>query len=208
MRRVGVPQIRGRISLTFVHLDLDIRKSLLDLARGAIRESLGGCAESEVPPEAPALQQPAGCFVSLHDLQTHALRGCVGRLDAQQALWLAVRDSARSVLTDPRFTDRPVTLQELPRLEIEISVLSPLRAVGHPLDFDLVEHGIYLTMGGRTGCFLPQVARETGWSKEQLLSRLCTEKLGLAAVAWKHPDARLLTFTALIVGPEAFEPGR
>ena len=64
----------------------------------------------------------------------------------------------------------------------------------------------YLTMGGRTGCFLPQVARETGWSKEQLLGRLCQEKLGLAAIAWKHPEARLFTFTALIIGPEAFEP--
>jgi AmmeMemoRadiSam system protein A len=189
-----------------LHLDLDIRKSLLDLARGAIRESLGGCAAAEATAEDSSLQQPAGCFVSLHNLQTHVLRGCVGRLDAQQALWLAVRDSARSVLTDPRFREHPVTLAELPRLEIEISVLSPLRAAGHPLDFDLVEHGIYLMMGGRTGCFLPQVARETGWSKEQLLTRLCTEKLDMPAMTWKHPEARLFTFTAVIIGPEAFEP--
>ena len=189
-----------------MHLEPEIRKILLDLARGAIREALGAFAAADAPPENPALQQPAGCFVSLHDLQSHALRGCVGRLDAQQALWLAVRDSAISVLTDPRFRDQPVTLPELPRLEIEISVLSPLRAAGHPLDFDLTEHGIYLTMGGRTGCFLPQVARETGWSKEQLLTRLCTEKLDMPAMTWKHPDARLFTFTAVIIGPEAFEP--
>jgi hypothetical protein len=58
---------------------------------------------------------------------------------------------------------------------------------------------------GRTGCFLPQVARETGWIREQLLSRLCTEKMGLQPEAWKHPGAVLEIFSILVVGPEPFE---
>ena len=65
--------------------------------------------------------------------------------------------------------------------------------------------GIYLTVQNRSGCFLPQVARETGWPKEHLLSRLCSEKLGLTAMAWSRPGAQLQTFQTLIIGPATFE---
>ena len=61
--------------------------------------------------------------------------------------------------------------------------------------------------GGRTGCFLPQVARETGWTREQLLGRLCSEKMGLPAAFWMQAGAQLMTFTTLIIGPEPFEQG-
>ena len=73
------------------------------------------------------LMTPGGCFVSLHELRTHRLRGCVGRMDASQPLWLSVCNSAAGVLDDPRFHDDPVRLAELPTLEIEISFLSPMR---------------------------------------------------------------------------------
>jgi AMMECR1 domain-containing protein len=109
------------------------------------------------------------------------------------------------VLEDPRFYDDPVRLAELPRLEIEISVLSPMRQAQSVTDFDLNTEGIYLIHQNRSGCFLPQVARETGWSREQLLSRLCTEKMGLQPHAWKEPGARLMVFSTLVIGPEPFE---
>lgn len=143
--------------------------------------------------------------MSLHRIDTHALRGCVGRLDARQPLIEVVADTAAGVLNDPRFSNDPVVLAELPRLEIEISVLSPLRSAAGPHDFDLLNDGIYLIYGQRAGCFLPQVARQTGWTRERLLDRLCTEKLGLPAIAWRHPDARLLKFTTCILGPEPVE---
>ena len=177
---------------------------LMNLARSTIRAVL---AEQECgiqTTDDPALLQPAGCFVSLHELVTHRLRGCVGRLDARDPLYLAVSDSARSVLRDPRFDGEPVTLDELPRLELEISLLSPLIDVPDPLAFDPQNDGICLTIGQRSGCFLPQVGRETGWSREQLLERLCTEKMGMPATAWKSADAKLQVFTALILGPEPF----
>jgi AmmeMemoRadiSam system protein A len=156
-----------------------------------------------------ALSQPAGCFVTLHTLRTHALRGCVGRLDAAEPLLDAVRRSATNVLSDPRFADDPVRLEELPDLQLDVSVLSPLRPAAAPLAFDLLNEGIYLTWGeGRAGCFLPQVARETGWSKEQLLDRLCVEKMGLPAGAWHDRRAKLFVFTTLVIGPEPFETGR
>ena len=75
------------------------------------------------------------------------------------------------------------------------------------LDFQRETHGIFLSVEGRGGCFLPQVARETGWSKEQLLQRLCMEKLGLGPQAWQQPTARLCRFTAEIIGHEPFESG-
>jgi AMMECR1 domain-containing protein len=108
------------------------------------------------------------------------------------------------VLRDPRFRDDPVRYAELPELDIDLSVLSPLRPAPRPLDFDPLEEGIYLTHGERAGCFLPQVARETGWSKQQLLARLCVEKMGLPQDAWQDREARLFVFTTVIVGPEPF----
>jgi AMMECR1 domain-containing protein len=116
-----------------------------------------------------------------------------------------VRQTAVSVLNEPRFTGRRVQLNELANLEIEISVLSPLMPAKNPLDFDLQNDGLFLIISNRSGCFLPQVARQTGWSKEQLLDRLCMEKLGFPAKMWQHPAARLQKFTAAILGPAPFE---
>jgi len=152
------------------------------------------------------LHQPAGCFVTLHTLQGRRLRGCVGRLDAAKPLLEAIFATSLSVLEDPRFRYSPICLEELPELELEISVISPLRPVEHPLAFELLSDGIYLTIGRRSGCFLPQVARETGWTREQLLERLCTEKMGLPCSAWQNAEAQLSVFSTVMVGPEPFVP--
>jgi AmmeMemoRadiSam system protein A len=185
------------------------QRMLLDAARDTIRRVLHGePAPGPTPGELAdaVLAQPAGCFVTLHRLDSHALRGCVGRLEAVQPLVTTLRGCAAGVLRDPRFTDEPVTPDELPALQIDVSVLSPLRPAPGPLAFDALNEGIYLTVAERSGCFLPQVARETGWSREQLLARLCVEKMGLPADAWKLPGARLEVFTTLVVGPEPFGP--
>lgn len=187
-----------------MNLSDEHQRRLLDLARASVRAALTG-EEPPALPEEEELRQSAGCFVSLHAIEGHRLRGCVGRLDAKGPLAEVVAAMAQAVLEDPRFIESPVTVDELPGLEIELSILSPLRPAEHPLDFDPAMDGIYLTFGDRSGCFLPQVARETGWSKQQLLDRLCTEKLGLSPLAWKHPNSRLYRFTALLVGPERFE---
>jgi len=179
-------------------------RQLLDLSRSVIREMLTRTQVVIYVPSDPALHQPAGAFVSLHAVQTHRLRGCVGRLDATQPMYQAVAQAAQSVLGDPRFTGDRVRLDELPSIELEISLLAPLRRAENATDFDLLNDGIYLTIGDRSGCFLPQVARETGWSKEQLLDRLCMEKLGLPARAWTLAEARLQKFATLLVGPEPF----
>jgi uncharacterized protein len=184
-------------------LSPDQQNALLDLARAAIKAALLGESEPPLPID-PDLQQLAGCFVSLHETIGHRLRGCVGRLDAKAGLAETVAAMAQAVLEDPRFLTNPVTLGELFDLDIELSILSPLIPAPSPMEFDLINDGIYLTHGERSGCFLPQVARETGWSRQQLLDRLCTEKLGLPSAIWRHPDTRLYRFTTLLIGPEPF----
>ncbi len=179
-------------------------EALLDAARAAIRSALAGQKPQPSATNDLDLLRPAGCFVTLH-AQGGDLRGCVGRLEATDPVIIAVTTAAVSVLNDPRFRNNPITASELPRLEIELSILTPLRPAPGILAFDPLNDGVYLTLGAQAGCFLPQVAREHGWSREQLLSKLCTEKLGLPADSWQHPSARLMLFNTVIIGPEAFE---
>jgi AmmeMemoRadiSam system protein A len=182
------------------------QQTLLDLVRALIRRALGETAAMPPDVTGPDYSGPAGCFVTLHALYTHHLRGCIGQMQATHPLRDAITEMSRAVLDDPRFRDAPVTWDELPELELEITVLSPLEPAQHPMDFDLLDHGIYLRCADETGVFLPQVARETGWTREQLLARLCSEKMGLPENAWKHPEARLFRFSATIIGPEPFVP--
>jgi AmmeMemoRadiSam system protein A len=181
---------------------LSLRQRLSSPSEQAAVSSLLAAKRDELSPTARTeLDAPAGCFVTLHRHADQKLRGCIGRLDASQALWVAAADMARGVLEDPRFVDDPVTLAELNELDVEVSILSPLQPASSPEDFDLLNEGIYLTCGGRTGCFLPQVAQETGWSRQQLLDRLCTEKMGLPEDAWRGSGAKLSKFQCKVVGP-------
>jgi AmmeMemoRadiSam system protein A len=194
------------------------RAALLDAARGVIRARVAGFPKllprgdepapvKSIPEDDDCLINLAGCFVSLHTMgPPRRLRGCIGRLEANKPVWDAVHDAAAAVLEDPRFVDQPVLREDLAGLDIEITVISPLRPAGGVLDFEPLLDGIVLSIGERSGCFLPQVARETGWTREQLLDRLCSEKLGLAPARWRSSsDAKLQRFTTIIIGPEPFE---
>jgi AmmeMemoRadiSam system protein A len=176
---------------------------LLHAARSTIRDALAdNQPRTLLAADDPMLKRPAGCFVSLHNLLSGRLRGCVGRVESQGPLIDAVIDSAAGVLRDPRFTSQPVVVEELDQLEIELTVLSALAPARGPLDFEPAEHGILLTVGSRSACFLPQVARDTGWSREQLLDRLCSEKLGMISDAWRGSGVSLAKFTVQIIGPK------
>ena len=100
---------------------------------------------------------------------------------------------------DPRFLFDRLRPEELKELTIEISILSPLERIADPLDFELGRHGIYLKQGGATGCFLPQVATETGWSKEEFLSQCAYSKAGLPPDGWKEPATEVYRFTCEII---------
>lgn len=104
-----------------------------------------------------------------------------------------------SALRDPRFIVDRLRPEELEDLTIEVSVLSPLQKIDDPLDFELGRHGIYLKRGVASGCFLPQVAEETGWSKEEFLTQCASGKAGLPADTWKDPATEVFRFTCEII---------
>ena len=107
-----------------------------------------------------------------------------------------------SATGDSRFFEDPITPQEVDDLDIEISVLSPLKETADPLSLRLGVDGIYIIQGRASGCFLPQVATETGWSKEEFLSYCCAHKAGLEPDAWKDKKTEVYLFTAEIIEEE------
>jgi len=175
------------------------RKALLGIARAAVETAVHGRPAETPQCDDPELSEHQGAFVTL---KTHGrLRGCIGQFIARHALHLVVHEMAIAAATeDPRFYAMRLQPAELEALEIEVSVLSPLRPVKDPLaEIELGTHGIYIKRGYRGGCFLPQVATETGWSKEEFLCQCCAGKAGLPPYAWKDPQTEVLVFTAEII---------
>ena len=174
------------------------------LAKAAAEAAVRG----EPPPphsvDHPELQGLQGAFVTLKN--AGRLRGCLGNFTSDKPLWKLVREmAAASATRDYRFTTDPITPSELPSIDIEISVLSPLERIQNPLGIRLGEHGIYIRRAGMSGCFLPQVATETGWSKEEFLSHCCSHKAGLDPEAWRDPETEVLIFTAEVFGERDLE---
>jgi AmmeMemoRadiSam system protein A len=131
-----------------------------------------------------------GAFVTL---KRHGrLRGCIGRMAHDGPLPQLVSAVAyEAAFQDPRFS--PLTLEELEGLEVEVSVLTPVRPASAE-DIEVGRHGVLLKKHGRTAVFLPKVATEQGWSRGELLDHLC-RKGGLPPEAWTS-DASLFTFEA------------
>jgi len=175
------------------------RKVLLRVARGALEALLGGEPLPRPAIESDALRAPCGAFVTLKN--RGRLRGCIGIFESRKPLWETVQQMAVAAMRDPRFLSNPVTETELPDIDIEISVLSPLQATQNPLEeIELGRHGISISSPYGSGCFLPQVATETGWSKEEFLSQCASMKAGLPADAWKWPDVTVYRFEAEVFG--------
>jgi uncharacterized protein len=144
-------------------------------------------------PEAPAsalLSEPRGVFTTLY--LDGELRGCVGYVAPIAPLYRAVAETARAAaFEDSRFL--PVTKEDAPRLEVSLSVLSRLFPI-HPDAVDIGRHGLVISLGGRRGLLLPQVAVEQGWGRETFLEQTC-RKAGLPLDAWRK-DATIEAFTA------------
>lgn len=175
------------------------RKLLLEIARDTVRAVISGKRADRPTSSDPALTACCGCFVTL---KNHGrLRGCIGQFVSNRPLVELVAEVAEASATgDPRFVANPITPGEVNKLDIEISVLSPLERTDDPLSLELGKHGIYIKRGYASGCFLPQVADETGWSKEEFLSQCCMHKAGLPPDAWKDPNTEVYLFTAEIFG--------
>ena len=178
------------------------KKTLLKIVRKVIEATVKGQPVGTIEADDPVFKERRGCFVTIHN---HGrLRGCIGQFQPQSSLLDIACDMARAATRDSRFIMDPVTEAELPKIDIEVSVLSPLEPVDDPLSLELGRHGIYIQRGNRAGCFLPQVATETGWGKEEFLSQCCAGKAGLPADAWKDPDTTVYLFTAAVFGEKDY----
>ena len=168
------------------------RRELLKIARDSIKIFLTTKKPPRIETENPKLKQKRGAFVTLR--KGKALSGCIGFIEPLFPLDHAINECAISAATkDIRFP--PVTVGELPKITIEISVLSPTKKVASVDEIEMGTHGVIVKKGPHNGVFLPQVATETGWSKEEFLNQLCSGKAGLPPDAWKDKDTEIYIFT-------------
>lgn len=171
------------------------RRMLLGLARRTIvlRVESGVAPRdtdlSAFPPN-DETRAERGCFVSLH--HDGELLGCIGNIRPVGTLHDAViRNAVAAATRDPRF--RPVRPDELPRLDIEISALTPLEPFASPDEIRVGVHGVFLSASPCQGVLLPQVATQYGWTAEEFL-RHTAVKAGLPPDAWR--TAQLFRFSA------------
>lgn len=166
---------------------------LLQTAREAIAARLEN-RRPELPEPTGPLKAPCGAFVTLH--KGGRLRGCIGFVAAAKPLVETIREAAEaSALQDPRF--EPLRRGELDAVEIEISVLSPLRPIGSVDEIEVGRHGILLHRGFRSGLLLPQVATEYGWDRDTFLTHTCY-KAGLEGGCWREAGTRIEIFSAVV----------
>jgi len=169
--------------------------TLLSIARETI---ISYVRNREIPSVDPALltatmKKTAGAFVTLHI--NGDLRGCIGTFRADRPLYKVVQDMAISAaVNDTRFES--VSVPEIGKLQIEISVLTPMRKITSIDEIILGKHGIYIRKGRFTGTLLPQVATGRNWTREQFLGYCSRDKAGLGWDGWK--DAELFIYEALV----------
>ena len=175
------------------------KKFLLSLARESITQYLNSKKVIQNENVDPVLQKKLGAFVTLR--KHGELRGCIGYMQEDMPLYKVVSTmTLESAFSDRRFM--PLTIDELPELEIEISVLTPSKQIESIDEIVLGRDGVVLVKNGRKAVFLPQVATEMGWNKIDLLDNLC-RKAGLPAGSWHN--AELSTFQAKIFEESEFK---
>jgi len=167
------------------------QKELLRTARASIESYLRTGKMQKVSSSDPELKAPAAVFVTL--TEKGDLRGCIGTTAAQGPLIDAVNQmAAAAAFEDYRFSQ--VTEKELKDINIEISILSPMRRVKSADEIKQNVHGVVVRHGSRSGLFLPQVWEHFS-TKEAFLSELSSQKAGLPRDAWRDPDTELYVFT-------------
>lgn len=179
----------------------DEKTRLLKIARNTIERYL---RDRRIPDDnatsyTESMKIHAGAFVTLKE--DGALRGCLGRFSSDMPLYKLIREMAvASATEDTRFD--PVKIGEIEQLDIEISVLSPMKKITSPKEIILGKHGIYIKKGSSSGTFLPQVATETGWTIEEFLGHCARDKAGIGWNGWK--DAELFIYEACVFSEKEF----
>lgn len=176
------------------HISEEEKKEILEKARKAIETYVKTGKRGEISPALSGgiLNEKTGVFVSVYI--KGKLRGCIGGFAQDKTLNEMVQGMAASASCDRRF--EAVQPDELDDMELEISVLSPLKKINSVNEIELGKHGIYIKKDFRSGTFLPQVATKTGWSLEEFLGHCARDKAGIGWEGWKTAD--LYTYEAVI----------
>ena len=185
----GKPEQRNDFELS-----TEDKRQLLTIARSALElyikeNSFPMYKDAEIN---PANQDKAGAFVTL--TKKGELRGCIGHIDSENPLYKTIQSlTVASATKDHRF--KSVNQDELSDIEIEISVLTPMKKISSIDQIEIGRHGIYIKKGYQTGTFLPQVASETDWTVEEFLGKCARDKAHIGWDGWK--DADIYTYEAL-----------
>jgi AmmeMemoRadiSam system protein B/AmmeMemoRadiSam system protein A len=168
------------------------KKTLHQIVKTVVENKTRGKAVPEFNVDSPVLKESRGAFVTI--TKKGQLRGCIGYIEGRGPLHKTIEEMAEAAaFRDPRFGS--VTEKELPDLEYEISVLTPLRRITDTNEIEVGKHGIYMKKGWNSGLLLPQVATEYGWDRQTFLEHTC-QKAGLPADAWKDKSAEVYIFSA------------
>ena len=176
------------------HFSEEEKAGMIATARAAIYSALGLPFDGDDTPVGILKEKGYGAFVTLH--LNGRLRGCIGRFTSPSTLHATSREMARSAaFSDPRFP--ALSKKEAPEVDIEVSVLSPLKRIQSVDEIKLGRDGIYMIKGTSHGTFLPQVAEETGWNTEEFLGHCARDKAGIGWNGWK--EAELYTYQTEVV---------
>jgi AmmeMemoRadiSam system protein A len=168
------------------------KEVIRELAYRAIRSHCLGEPMPEIGAGSKKLDEPRGAFVCIH--KGKDLRGCIGQIEPRGPLSQTIKSMAvEAAFRDPRFC--AVAPDELDKIDIEISVLTPFQRISDPSAIEIGTHGLYIRKGFQSGLLLPQVAVEHGWSRVQFLEWTCA-KAGLPKNAWKGQDSEIYIFSA------------
>jgi len=186
----------GSTSTRKIGVDLGLsdeeKTTLRTLARETIKTRLNSGEIPPLPDLTPVLKERRGAFVTL--TKNGKLRGCIGLIRGVRPLAETIREMAvAAAFQDPRFP--PLSKNEWPDIEIEISVLTPFSQVKDLSEIKVGKHGLYIEKGPYSGLLLPQVATEYGWDAKEFLQQTC-RKAGLAPKSYKDPDAKIFLFSA------------
>lgn len=171
-----------------INLNNENQHTLMSIAKWSIHDYLEHGAIRQLPDKFfinHELTVRTGVFVTVY--VNGKLRGCIGTFSEDEELYSNVRNmSVQAAFQDKRF--KPVCKKDIPRMDIEISVLSKKTKISGPDEIEIGRHGIYLVNGIRRATLLPQVAVQNDYSPVEFLECCAENKLGISRNSWKESD--------------------
>ncbi len=177
------------------------KEFLIEIARESIKSRL---EDYEYMPRKPAeeiLNEKLGVFVTLKI--DGNLRGCIGYIQGYKPLYIAVYEmAAEAAFNDPRFP--ALNTNEFKLIDIEISVMSPLKSINNIEEIQVGVHGLFVKRGYHSGLLLPQVADEWGYNRKEFLMSVCM-KAGMNKQCYNDDETEIFIFSADIIKEDYYE---